>query len=256
MRRRQRLQRGAQPAPASTKWSKAPCARTHLARIQKLHLDSAVNFRSPNALTTLSSSALVRESTNKLRTSHHTRTLRLADSAQGGSRSGRLISSMQAHNSPANARVELIKALRSQAFGARRSFKNLHRVKHQYPHRVSRFTETHDAQFQISCHIRSISRFSVPQFLHGTCIAILGTGVLLALSGCAAVQVHLGMKAYLAKTPVAAIEASQPKGPGIAPGQKFPLLVVVTQPDGKKLHTEGAGKGKVMWRDLTLLRPW
>ena len=72
----------------------------------------------------------------------------------------------------------------------------------------------------------------------------------LALSGCAAVQVKLGMKVYLAKTPVASIEASQPKGPGIAPGQKSPLVVVVTEPDGKVLQTEGAGHGKVLWKDL------
>jgi hypothetical protein len=75
---------------------------------------------------------------------------------------------------------------------------------------------------------------------------------LLALSGCATIQVHLGMKVYLAKTPVASIEVSQPKGPGIAPGQKSPLMVTVTEPDGKILTTEGAGHGKVMWRDLAV----
>ena len=73
---------------------------------------------------------------------------------------------------------------------------------------------------------------------------------LLALSGCAAVQVKLGMKVYLAKTPITSIEVSQPKGPGIGPGQKSPLVVVITEPDGKVLQTEGAGKGKVMWQDL------
>jgi hypothetical protein len=80
----------------------------------------------------------------------------------------------------------------------------------------------------------------------------LGTVCLLALSGCAAVQVKLGMKVYLAKTPVTSIEVSQPKGPGIGPGQKSPLVVMVTQPDGKILATEGAGHGKVLWKDLAV----
>jgi len=80
----------------------------------------------------------------------------------------------------------------------------------------------------------------------------LGLAALLALSGCASVKVKLGMRVYLAKTPIASIEASLPKGPGIAPGEKSPLVVVVTEPDGKILQTEGAGHGKVLWKDLTV----
>ena len=80
----------------------------------------------------------------------------------------------------------------------------------------------------------------------------LSTAFALALSGCAAVQVKLGMKVYLAKTPIASIDVTQPKGPGIGPGQNSPLMVEVTQPDGKILQTEGAGKGKVMWQDLVV----
>jgi hypothetical protein len=75
---------------------------------------------------------------------------------------------------------------------------------------------------------------------------------LLALSGCAAVKVKLGMRVYLAKTPVASIAVSVPKSPGIAPGEKSPLLVTVTEPNGKVLQTEGAGHGKVLWQDLTV----
>ena len=82
--------------------------------------------------------------------------------------------------------------------------------------------------------------------------ACLAGAFLGGLSGCASIQVHLGMKIYLAKTPVTSIEISQPKGPGIAPGQKSSLMVAVTQPDGKTLLTEGAGHGKVMWRDLAV----
>jgi hypothetical protein len=82
----------------------------------------------------------------------------------------------------------------------------------------------------------------------------IGAGVacLLVLSGCTPIKVKLGMKVYLAKTPVASIAASLPKGPGLAPGEKSPLVVMVTESDGKILQTEGAGKGKVLWKDLTV----
>jgi hypothetical protein len=77
-------------------------------------------------------------------------------------------------------------------------------------------------------------------------------GFLVALSGCAPIQVRLGWKVYLNKTPIASIAASLPKGPGIAPGEKSPLVVAVTEPDGKVLQTEGKGGGKVLWKDLKL----
>jgi hypothetical protein len=48
------------------------------------------------------------------------------------------------------------------------------------------------------------------------------------------------------------MQASLPKGPAIAPGQKLALVVKFTQPDGKVLVTEGLGKGKVLWKDLTV----
>ena len=83
-------------------------------------------------------------------------------------------------------------------------------------------------------------------------VAGLGMAAMLALSGCAAVQVKLGMKVYLAKIPVTSIEVRQANDPGIGPGQNSPLIVEVTQPDGKILQTEGAGKGKIMWQDLVV----
>ena len=58
-------------------------------------------------------------------------------------------------------------------------------------------------------------------------------------TSCTSVKVKLGWKVYLEKIPVSSIEASLPKGPGIAPGQKSPLVVTVKQPDGKVLLTEG-----------------
>jgi len=95
-----------------------------------------------------------------------------------------------------------------------------------------------------------MSRFRISHWMSVRWVACLGLASLLALSGCTAVKVKLGMKVYLEKTPIVSIAASLPKGPGIAPGEKSPLVVVVTEPDGKVLQTEGAGHGKVLWKDL------
>jgi hypothetical protein len=57
------------------------------------------------------------------------------------------------------------------------------------------------------------------------------------------------MRVYLQKTPVASIAATLPNA-GIAPGEKAPLIVTITTPDGKVLKTEGKGGGKVLWQDL------
>src|ERR1700733_11908724 len=92
------------------------------------------------------------------------------------------------------------------------------------------------------------------RFVPGRSFRTLQTACLLlavfALCGCASVQVHLGMKVYLDKTPVTAIQVTLPKSPAIGPGQKLPLVATLTEPDGKILQTEGAGQGKVMWKDL------
>jgi hypothetical protein len=82
--------------------------------------------------------------------------------------------------------------------------------------------------------------------------ACLGAAVLITHGGCASMQVRLGWKVYLDRTPVASIEARLPQGPGIAPGGKSALVVVVTEPDGKTLVTEDKGQGKVMWKDLNV----
>lgn len=65
-------------------------------------------------------------------------------------------------------------------------------------------------------------------------------------------KVKLGMRIYLAKTPVTSMQASLPKGPAIAPGEKLGLVAQFTQPDGTILMTEGQGKGKVLWSDLVV----
>ncbi len=73
-----------------------------------------------------------------------------------------------------------------------------------------------------------------------------------ALTACTSVQVKMGWKVYLDRTPVTSMQATLPQGPAIAPGQKSPLVVRFQQPDGKVLSTEGAGGGKVMWKELNV----
>jgi hypothetical protein len=83
-------------------------------------------------------------------------------------------------------------------------------------------------------------------------VVALTLAPLFATSGCTAIKVKLGMRVYLAKTDVTAMQVSLPKGPAIAPGEKLGLVVNFTQPNGKSLVTEGQGKGKVLWKDLTV----
>src|ERR1019366_5266795 len=90
-----------------------------------------------------------------------------------------------------------------------------------------------------------MSRFTLLAFL-----PIVGIASMLALNACTPMKVRLGMKVYLDKTPITSIAAGLPKGPGIAPGEKSPLVLIVTEPDGKVLQTEGAGHGKFLWKDL------
>jgi hypothetical protein len=100
-----------------------------------------------------------------------------------------------------------------------------------------------------------MSSFKSPVFLRRTSASFLRQNIsrsaagiflscaaLLAISGCAVFSPKVDLK----KIPVASIQATQAKGPGIAPGEKSPLIVTVTQPDGKTLTT----KDKVRWKDL------
>jgi hypothetical protein len=82
--------------------------------------------------------------------------------------------------------------------------------------------------------------------------AVSGSVLFLILTGCSAIQVKMGLRVSLAKIPVASIEASLPNNPAIAPGEKSPLVVAVTETDGKVLVTEGKGKGKILWKDLSV----
>ena len=80
----------------------------------------------------------------------------------------------------------------------------------------------------------------------------LGFAPLLAFAGCSTLQIKLGMKLDLAKLPVTTMEAAMAKDPAIAPGQKSPLVVTLTGPNGQIFKTEGAGKGKILWKDLAV----
>jgi hypothetical protein len=77
-------------------------------------------------------------------------------------------------------------------------------------------------------------------------------GPTLALAGCGHIQVALGLRTSLKKTPVASIAVSQYRNPGIGPGKKSSLIVDVREPTGTVLVTEGKGKGKVLWSDLAV----
>jgi hypothetical protein len=80
----------------------------------------------------------------------------------------------------------------------------------------------------------------------------IGLVFLLGLSGCSRIQVGLGLRVSLAKVPVTSMEASLPRDPGVAPGEKSPLVVTFAASDGKTYVTSGKGKGKVLWKDLAI----
>jgi len=92
----------------------------------------------------------------------------------------------------------------------------------------------------------------VRRWMQAGSAVLLGVVSIFALSGCSVLRLTLGMRVNLAKIPVASIEVIQSKDPGIGPGKTSRLIVKVTQTDGKVLQTEGAGKGKVTWKDLTV----
>jgi hypothetical protein len=76
-----------------------------------------------------------------------------------------------------------------------------------------------------------------------TSLRLVGLGIsLVVLNGCAGMQVKLGMKVNLATIPVASMNVRLANRPGIAPGEKIPLVVTLTEPNGKVWQTEGAGR--------------
>jgi hypothetical protein len=88
---------------------------------------------------------------------------------------------------------------------------------------------------------------------HATKMAVGIALVLLpGLSGCSRLQVGLGLRTPLAKIPVTSMAASLPKDPGVAPGEKSPLVVTFSASGGQVWVTEGKGKGKILWKDLAI----
>lgn len=83
-------------------------------------------------------------------------------------------------------------------------------------------------------------------------VSSLGLISLLAVTGCSKIQVKFGLRVALAKLPVVSMEASLPQGSAIAPGENSPLVVSFTDTTGKVFVTEGKGKGKVLWKDITV----
>jgi hypothetical protein len=75
--------------------------------------------------------------------------------------------------------------------------------------------------------------------------------VMLTSMGCTPIQVWMGWRVRLEKTPIASVAAILPQG-AIAPGDKAPLVVAVVSPDGTTFQTEGVAGGKVLWADLQL----
>jgi uncharacterized membrane protein YgcG len=90
-----------------------------------------------------------------------------------------------------------------------------------------------------------------PKRFRRRCAACLVATFSFWVSGCAAIQVHiLKSKVYLNTVPATTMAVSLPRGPGIAPGDKLPLVITFNTPDGKVFTTEGAGHGKILWQDL------
>jgi hypothetical protein len=90
----------------------------------------------------------------------------------------------------------------------------------------------------------------VSRYLHRWLICGVLSVVMLVVCGCTTLQVWTGMRVRLEKTPIASLHAVLPQGPAMYPGEKTPLVVMVVQPGGKVMATEGAGQGKVLWEDL------
>ena len=92
--------------------------------------------------------------------------------------------------------------------------------------------------------LRLVYRFFARIVIH----FFVPVAAMVALTGCAAIQVKLGMKVYLNKIPITSIQAKQGDGNGMAPGEKSPLIVTVTKPDGTAITT----RDKVLWKDLAV----
>ena len=74
---------------------------------------------------------------------------------------------------------------------------------------------------------------------------------LLALSGCASIEVGLGLRTRLNDVPVTALSASLSFAQALGPGQSARLVIVATTAGGKQLVTVGPGHGDVLFDSFT-----
>jgi hypothetical protein len=80
--------------------------------------------------------------------------------------------------------------------------------------------------------------------------ARVASAALFVLAGCASVQVRPVTPGQLGTIPITSIRASLRDRSDIAPGEKAPLALEITLPDGAILTTEGSGGKKILWKDL------
>jgi hypothetical protein len=81
-----------------------------------------------------------------------------------------------------------------------------------------------------------------------SCLLVLFT---FALTGCSNIQKALGLRVDIAKLPVTSMAVTL-QDPGIAPGEKNPLVATFTEANGTVVTTEGRGKGKILWKDISV----
>lgn len=93
---------------------------------------------------------------------------------------------------------------------------------------------------------------SMRPFVRRVVFALIALNISIALCGCTSLRLKFGWRVSLTKVPVVQMEAGMPGGERVAPGEKAPMVVKFTQPDGKVLLTEGAGHGKVMWKEIAV----
>jgi len=93
-------------------------------------------------------------------------------------------------------------------------------------------------------HERGLRRLALGSWRRFSLLAAL---LPLAISGCASIEVAVGLRTRLDAIPVTGLAASLVPGPALAPGGSARLVLTATTADGKKLVTEGPGHGTVLY---------
>jgi hypothetical protein len=71
------------------------------------------------------------------------------------------------------------------------------------------------------------------------------------LTACSSIEVGLGLRMRLDKTPVTDLSATLSPDPGLGPGKSGRLIITATTSDAKQLVTVGAGHGRVLFDSFT-----